>query len=183
MSASSVFYLQQIPVHRWLFLLGTSFIRLLCPDNLLGRHSKLALRHCPLLLAAHACWQSHRVAVVYTGWPINSECRSAIRRGPNGLATCDQSILGSVFRSSATLAVYRLLHSVGIGPTVATQFDSLGLLKDRSIRTIAHPLGGWTPSTKSSNTARACFIGNLQVNVARLKPSPIASRPIMLSTH
>ena len=110
-------------------------------------------------------------------------CRSAIRRGPNGLATCDQSILGSVFRSSATLAVYRLLYSVGIGPTVATQFKSLGLLKDRSIRTIAHPLGGWTPSTKSSNTARACFIGNLHVNVARLKPSPTASRPIMLSAH
>ena len=89
----------------------------------------------------------------------------------------------SVFRSSATLAVYRLLYSVGIGQTVATQFDSLGLLKDRSIRTIAHPLGGWTPSTKSSNTARACFIGNLQVNVARLKPSPTASRPIMVSAH
>ena len=48
---------------------------------------------------------------------------------------------------------------------MATQFESLGLLKDRSIRTIAHPLGGWTLSTKFSNTARACFISNLQANV------------------
>ena len=31
--------------------------------RLLSRHSKLALRHRPLLLAAHVCWQSHRVAV------------------------------------------------------------------------------------------------------------------------
>ena len=66
---------------------------------------------------------------------------------------------------------------------MATQFKSLGLLKDRSIRTIAHPLGGWTLSTKFSNTARACFISNLQANVARLQPSPTASRPKMLSAH
>jgi hypothetical protein len=31
------------------------------------------------------------------------------------------------------------IHSDGIGPTVATQFESLGLLKDRSIKTIAQP--------------------------------------------
>jgi len=51
------------------------------------------------------------------------------------------------------------MYSGPIGPTVATQLGSLGVLKGRSVKTIAQPLGGWTWSTKSCNTARACLIG------------------------
>jgi hypothetical protein len=63
MSACLPVYLELIAFRVRLLVLEALFVGLFRFNNLLCGHSEMALRHNPLLLAAHNWWKSHGSAV------------------------------------------------------------------------------------------------------------------------
>jgi hypothetical protein len=88
-----------------LLLSGALFLSLFRFNNLLCRHSELALAHNPLLLATRNCRESHGAAAVSKRAGQLPQYAGALFDVASTPITSDQSILRSVLRSSATFAV------------------------------------------------------------------------------